>query len=71
MRKGPTVTIDELEADLDFVAELIGQGRKSLLPIYERLEEELENLKKRQSALDRAQRRASGLTQRHAVPKAA
>jgi hypothetical protein len=51
------VTVEELERDLDLVADLIAQGRESLLPIYERLEEEKVALEKRMSALDRARRR--------------
>lgn len=47
-----------IEAALDRVAELLDAGHDYLVPIFERLERELEAATRERSALDRARERA-------------
>jgi hypothetical protein len=52
------VTKAEIDRALDDLARLMADGRVSLLPLHERLEQELARLEQQETALDRARRRS-------------
>ncbi len=51
-----------LEACLDFLAHLMGNDGEVYAPIYDRLEAELETMRKRRSPVDRARMRLAAQT---------
>lgn len=55
---GPGFTAERVERALDLLAQFIELDGDIYLPMYERLEAELEELKRRESVKDRVRKRA-------------
>lgn len=52
--------LQRLENALEYAAICVAQHGEAYLPIFERLESELENLRSKETALERARRLAGG-----------
>lgn len=67
MSRGPGITVDRIERALVLTAHIVGLDGEVYLPIFNRLEEELQAARRQQDAMSRARGVIEGYTSRGGV----